>query len=323
MTLLVQSFLLSFKTFWRYLIVMPFVLIPSFLVLMTLLLTPLLITRGFVLVLFLVAPILFSILFAFIFAFLIISISSFNIMIGCRAAFGAMGVHNDLDFGRLVGKSFAFTFAQLAASVFMALILGGIVAATFLMSDAGTQFLSNPAANVAFLVNFMLGHPVAIGVGILSILLSLGLSALLAVPMAGAAISATPKMGPTDAFIGIGKAFLPILILLIVIAVVTSMTGVYSHISMLAGALASAATQYLTSQPMIWPAQTEVALGVVMFLFVVWTSCWFYAAAALGWRNYTDDRDEALAYKRHVERFEPEDLRALREKRDQERAALI
>jgi hypothetical protein len=322
MDFLFQAFILSFKTFLRYLIVMPFVVIPGILVVFTMLATPILISRGAVLVIFLIAPILFSTLAVVLFAFLITALTTFNIMVGCRAAFGAMGRHNELDFGRLVGKSLTFTIAQLAAGLFILLILGGIVAATFLMSESGSQFLQNPVANPLYLVEFMTAHPVAIGVGLLSILLSLSLSALLAVPMAGAAISATPKMGPTDAFIGIGTAFLPILALLVIIAVGCAVSGAYAHMAMLLTKLVTVYAQYAGGLALEWPTAQEWLLGAAMFLFVVWTSCWFYAAAALGWKNYTDEREAAFADKRQIERFEPDELRALREKRDRDRAAL-
>jgi hypothetical protein len=319
MTLLFQAFLLSFKTFLRYLIVMPFVVIPGALVLMTLMLTPILMTRGLILVIFMFAPILFSALLIIIFSFLLTVLSSFNIMIGCRAAFGAMGRFNDLDFGRLVGKSFAFTFAQMVAGAFIALILGGIVAATFLFSEGGGAFMADPAANMAFLASFLKDNPVAIGVGLLSLLLTLAVSAVLAIPMAGAAISATPKMGPTDAFIGVGTAFVPVLALLIGIGVLLAYTGAYEAVIMLFAMLATTFAQHLGGLPLVWPTMSDILLGAGMFLFIVWTSCWFYAAAALGWKNFTDDRDATLANKREVEQFAPEDLRALREKRDRER----
>jgi hypothetical protein len=323
MALLFQSFLLSFKTFLRYLIVMPFVVIPGALIVMTLMLTPLLMTRGLILIIFLFAPILFSTLIIIIFAFLITALSSFNVMIGCRAAFGSMGRHNDLDFGRLVAKSFAFTFAQLAAGAFIALILGGIVAAIFVFSQGGEQFLQNPAASPEFVLLFVMDNPAVVVIAVLSVLLSIAVAAVLAVPMAGAAISATPKMGPTDAFIGVGTAFVPILLLLIGTSVVLGVTGAYQAVSMLMATLATTFAQHLGGLPLVWPTLEQMLMGVGMFLFIVWTSCWFYAAAALGWRNYTDNREASLAVKRQVERFEPEDLRALREKRERDRLATV
>lgn len=322
MTLLVESFLLSFKTFLRYLIVMPFVVIPAFLIVITLMVTPLLLTRGLILIVFLFAPILFSGLLFLIFGFLFTAISSFNIMVGCRAAFGAMGRYNDLDFGRLVGKSFAFTFAQMAAGFFIVLILGGIVAATALMGAGQAQISAAMATNPALLADYISTNALVIVVLILSAILSLCVSAVLAVPMAGAAISATPKMGPTDAFLGIGTAFVPILVLLILVSVGLTITGAYGMITIFVAKLSTTLTQYMTDMPLVWPTMDETLVGVGMFLFVVWTSCWFYAAAALGWQGYSDDRDAIHAQKVESERFSQDELRAFREMRDKQREAL-
>lgn len=317
MTLLTQSFVLSFATLWRYLIVMPFVVIPGFLIFMTIFIVPVLLPP--VIVIFLAAPVLSSTLFTVILTFLAVSISSFNIMVGCRSAFGAMGTFNDLDFGRLARKSMSFSMVQLVASLFLMLTLGGIIAATFLMSDGGTQFMANPTANSGFLVEFLTGHPMAVTVMIVGFALSLGISALLSVPMAGAAISATPNMGNTDAFIGLGSAFLPVLILLILVSIGCSLSGAYEAMFTLLAKLTETVALYLSNAPLIWPAQGEVLLGSAMFMFVIWTSCWFYAASALGWKRFSDDRADALAYNAKVDRFDPEELRALREKRDRDR----
>jgi hypothetical protein len=323
MTLLIESFFLSFKTFLRYLVVMPFVVIPGFLILMTIFLTPVLLSQGFILIIFLFAPVFFATLIGLIFGFLLTAMTSFNIMIGCRAAFGAMGRFNDLDFGRLVGKSFVFTLAQMAAGVFIVLILGGIVAATVLLG-AGTSLVApGPDITPLFLLDFMTSHPLTIGLGLLSLLLSLSLSALLAVPMAGAAISATPKMGPTDAFIGLGAGFLPLLSLLIIVSVGLTVSGSYSALIIVLTKLATTFAQYLGNLPLVWPTPQETLFGVAMFLFIVWTSCWFYAAAALGWKGHSDDRDASLAQKVESERFSPDDLRAFRELRDRQRNAMV
>jgi hypothetical protein len=85
--------------------------------------------------------------------------------------------------------------------------------------------------------------------------------------------------------------------------------------------LSTTIAQHLGGLPLVWPTWDQTLLGVGMFLFIVWTSCWFYAAAALGWKNFTDDREAGLASKRDIERFDPEDLRALREKRERDRLA--
>jgi hypothetical protein len=272
-----------------------------------------------VIALFLAAPLLVGGLFWILFCFLFIALSSLNIMVGCRAAFQAMGRHNELDFGRLVAKSFSFSAVQMLATVFLTLVLGGIIAVTFLGSDGGAAFLANPAGNLDYLAGFVGGHPVTLLVLILGFAASLAISAVLAVPMAGAAISATPKMGPTDAFIGIGTAFLPIFILVAATAVGCAAIGAYAAIGNLLGGLAQTITLYMSNAPLIWPATADLGLGLAMLLLVFWTSCWFYAAAALGWKSYTDNRDAAIANKVQAERFEPDELRALREQRDRAR----
>ncbi|MGL5009366.1 MAG: hypothetical protein ACRC6I_05755, partial [Paracoccaceae bacterium] len=103
------------------------------------------------------------------------------------------------------------------------------------------------------------------------------------------------------------------------IALASTLSGAYAAIGTLAAKLAEVLAQYLTSAPLVWPSQNEVLLGIAMFMFIVWTSCWFYAASALGWKRFTDDRAEAIAIKVTAERFDPEELRALREKRDRQR----
>jgi hypothetical protein len=150
-------------------------------------------------------------------------------------------------------------------------------------------------------------------------LVSLAVSAVLAVPMAGAAISATPKMGPTDAFIGLGSAFLPVLGVLIITQVLCTISGAYGYLTVFCWQLSTAFFQYVTEQPVSWLAQDQMLLALGMTVVVVWSSSWFFAASALGWRRFVDEREAALSFKVEAERFSPEELRLLREKRDRER----
>jgi hypothetical protein len=316
MQLIFKSFILSFSTLWRYLLVMPIVVIPGLIAVCSLLFVPAFVVGGMILAIAVNAPMLVGGLFTIYATFLMSSFICFTIMMGCRSAFAAMGRKNDLDFPRLISKSMAFTTVQMVVWVFIVVVLGGVASAYSLMSgDIGPTFAQSPEVAIQLIMQ----NPVILSAGFVMILLSLAISALLAVPMAGAAISATPKMGPTDAFIGLGTAFLPIMGVLIVTQVLCTLTGAYLHLSVFIGQLGMAAFQYLTERPIVWMATDQLLLTGGMTLVVVWASCWFYAAAALGWKGYTDEREAALAYKAEVDRFSPDDLRRLREKREQNR----
>lgn len=315
MLLIAHSFFLSFHTLWRYLIVMPFVAIPGLLVVFA---VSALVFGGGIVFLLVFSPVLVGGLLTLIMVFLFTALSCFNIMVGCRAAFGAMGQTNDLDFGRLVGKSMTFTLMQMVLNVFLLIVVVGIIATVFLMSAEGAS-VDSVMANPQVFAAQISAHPVTVGLMIGATVISLALSALLSVPMAGAAISATPKMGPTDPFLGLGTAFLPVLLVLIATGVLCTATGAYAMSFGLIATVASNLVLLITSEPMIWPPVEFVLLGLAMTLLVIWSSCWFYAASALGWKRFSDDRDAATTAKVSYNRFEPEDLRALREKRDHER----
>jgi hypothetical protein len=322
MTLIYNSFILSFQTLWRYLLIMPFVVIPGLLVVVSLLVVPFLATGGAMLSILLFAPLLFGGLLMLIATFLITAFMTFNIMMGCRSAFSAMGRQNELDFGRLVGKSLTFTLVQMIVGVFLMVVLGGVVAIAGLTSAGGLSLQSFQAAPEAAMLQ-LAENPVILVVSILSVLLSLAVSALLAVPMAGTAISATPKMGPTDPFLGLGTAFLPVLIVLIITQVLCTLTGAYAQLAILFGQGMTALFQLNAGRPVALLLPPEMlALAAAMTLLVIWASCWFYSAAALGWQKFKDDRDEALAIKTEVNRFSPDELRRLREQREQTRGVV-
>ncbi len=319
MNLIFNSFVLSFQTLWRYLLVMPFVVIPGLLVVITLFIVPFIASGGVFLSLLLVAPILFGGLILLVATFLITAFMTFNIMMGCRSAFAAMGRRNDLDFGRMVGKSMTFTIVQIVVSIFLFLVLGGVLAAIALTSPTGfspEMFMASPELAIVQSAQ----NPVYLIIGLLWALLSLALSALLAVPMAGAAISATPKMGPTDAFIGLGTAFFPVLMVLIVTQVLCTVTGAYAFLITFFGQGAMMLYQLNAGLPVEVMPMQDLAITAGMTLVVFWSSSWFYAAAALGWQSYRDERDEAIAYKAEVDRFSPDELRRLRELREQNRS---
>jgi hypothetical protein len=317
MTLVANAFFLSFSTLWRYLMVLPFVAIPGLAVVFSL---SLLVVGGGVVFLVLFSPLLVGTLLTLVMIFLITSFSCFNIMVGCRAAFGAMGRVNELDFGRLVGKSMTFTLLQMAVSVFLVVVAAGVFASIYLLAPEGTLSTGSMMANPQQFMAEVATHPATLAVAAAAMLASLGLSALLSVPMAGSAISATPKMGPTDPFLGIGTAFFPVFVVLIATGVLCTVTGAYAMSAGLISMLISNAILLMSNQPMIWPELEFTLLSAAMTLLVIWASCWFYAAAALGWKRYTDQRDAAVAATAEYERFNPEELRALREKRDRERS---
>lgn len=315
MTLIANSFVLSFNTLWRYLLVMPFVVIPGLIVVISVIIGPVFIFGGMFAGALYFAPLLAGSVILIFVSFLISSFMCYNIMIGCRSAFAAMGQRNDLDFPRLIGKSMNFTLVQMIAWVFIVVVLGGVGAGYALLT--GGLSLGGSAPEVAMLE--AASNPLFIVLSVVMVLISLAVSALLAVPMAGAAISATPKMGPTDAFIGLGSAFLPVLGVLVITQVLCTITGAYGYLGMFIWQLSTAFFQYVTEQPVAWLAQEQFLLALGMTLLVIWASSWFYAASALGWRRYVDAREEALSYKVEYDRFTPEELRLLREKRDRER----
>jgi hypothetical protein len=318
MQLIFKSFVLSFSTLWRYLMVMPFVVVPGVLVVISLLVVPFLATGGAVLSIILIAPLLFGGLFTLLASFLVTAFLTYNIMIGCRAAFAALGRKNELDAARLVGVSMRFTLTQMVVFIFIFFAFGGIMAAILLMSGENPQLF---ATNPELVLLTAATNPIYLIGGLVMALLSLAVSALLATPMAGAAISATPKMGPTDPFQGLGTAFLPILAVLIITQVICTLTGAYAFLMLFWGQIATGTFQLLNGEAVTFLPWQDFAGVAGMTLLVIWASCWFYSAAALGWKGYSDDREAALSFQREEERFSPDELRRLRELRELNRLA--
>jgi hypothetical protein len=291
MKVIYRSFILSFSVLWRYLIVLPFLAIPCGLIAIVASFFPLI---GIVIA---------------------TGALTFVMMIGFRSAFQAIRAGNDLDFGQLVKASLIFGIAQILLGLLVGLVVIAAFAVMALIDPEVAPLLRNPRANIAAITGFFQTSEMTQIISMGSFVLLQAISAVIAVPMAGAAHSATPNDPGTDIWRGLGSSFWAILAILLVCYGVGTLSGLYDGLGLAGLFTVSAAIAAVAGEPIIWvtPQHGLWLLGCIVFL--IWTSCWYFAAAALGWNKHLHDRQQAIAAIHRPQHVDADGLRALREAR--------
>jgi hypothetical protein len=291
MRLIFRSFGLSFAVLWRYLILLPFLIIFCGLIAMVAFILPLV---GIVIGM---------------------GAITFATMIGMRSAFQALGDHNDLDFAQLVKASLMFGIAQIIMGVLVAIVGLAAFAVAALMTPEIAPLLGNLRINTPVIIAFFQTSPITQMISVGSIVLFQVISAIIAVPMAGAAYSATPHDTGSDIWRGLGASFWPICAILLIIYAASTQSGIYDGLGQIWLFLTVTAISAFSGDPIIGATAAQLGWMIGCFVYVIWTSCWYFAAAALGWHKHLHDRQEAIAAIHRPQHVDGDALRALRESR--------
>jgi hypothetical protein len=290
MQLMFSAFRLSLSVLWRYLIVLPFLVVLC----------------GLIATVSSIVPLIGIAIAA--------GAMTFAILIGMRTAFQAMGDYNDLDFAQLVKASLVFGLAQIVLGLLVGLVAIAAFAAAALLTPEIAPLLRNPRVNWLTIMAFFETSPITQMISIGSIVLFQAISALIAVPMAGAAHSATQQNPGSDIWRGLGASFLPICAILLISYGIGIQSGMYDGLFQVWLFLIQMAITAFAGDTIIWATAGQIAWMIACFVYLIWTSCLYFAAAALGWKKHLDDRQQAItAVKKPVD---TDTLRAMREGRE-------
>ncbi len=281
MPLFLQALPLSFKTLWRYLFLLPF---------LTALTAAATLVTGFIPIIGLIVPGVMSVLCT---------------LAGLRCALNARGHDGEVDLGKLVRASFGYFVLGIVVSLVMAVpVVGlGLVAS---LTDSGTVGPSSGESG------FGIGE---IGVLVLA-LASLLFMCAMAVPMTAAAATATVRGSQSDLFWGFGSGTVSLAIVWVLCSIGCALLFFAFHemVAMFV-ILQSDVSELVKLFLGLQHKEIVIPFMIGSILFVVWTSCWFFATAVLGWEREKRKQTAQVRKAAHVPRVSADDLRALRESR--------
>jgi hypothetical protein len=281
MPLFLKALPLSLKTLWRYLFLLPF---------LTALTIAVTYVAAYIPIIGLIVPGVMSVLCT---------------LAGLRCALNAYGHDSDLDLGKLIRASFWY---------FVLGIVIGLVA-TVLVAGLGQVASLTGSGNVGPGSGDGSFGMLEIGVLVLALVGLLFMSAM-AVPMTAAAATATVRGSQSDLFWGFGSGTVSIAIVWVLGTIGCALLFFAFHEVVAVFVILQGDVSELTRIFLALPHK-EVVIPVMIgsLLFVVWTTCWFFATSVLAWDR---TRTQQVAKVRKVvaaPRMSAEDLRALREAR--------
>jgi len=273
--LFLRALPLSFQTFWRYLILLPFLAIAAF---------------------------VFSVIGSFIpfVSYLVpAAVSAYLILMGLRCALAARGHYNRPSNKQLLLASFVFGILHLVVENVYAMVGLGVL---WVMAQFGMTVNDSNILSYA-LVIFPLYYLVVSIYG-----------SLMAVPMTEAA-SASPRGPDNGYFFGFGAGFFSLLPVSLVWAYGGKFFAFFGEvwaifIMMLSAIVAARKGEDI---PWEWNFDTSYLLGGT--LFMAWASSWFFATAVLAWEKAGQRRKQARTDVIEAQRLSGDELRALRKSR--------
>jgi hypothetical protein len=280
--LFLQALPLSVQTFWRYLLLLPFLAIGAFVLFLT----------TFVPIIGLFVP---------------GTISTGLVIIGLRCALSARGHGNELDAVRLLTVSVAFCLINIFVDL---LVMAGNWIVAWGIDLAGIEI--DP---VGLLVGLLgLSYYWA---GVLLVLLSPTAlaSAALAVPMTAAAISATPRGGGTKLFYGLGAGFPGLMIVMAVWLFGGHVFSIFGEVWTTFGLMASALWAWYQGDGLPWDISLDPWSAFASTLYMTWASSWFFATAVLTWERKVEFGRAERAARIEANRVSSDDIRDLRTRR--------
>jgi hypothetical protein len=248
--LFVKAIPLTLSTFWRYLLLLPFLAIGAF---------------------------LFSLLtvIPIVGFFIPMIVNTALLILGLRCALAAHGYHNTLDNGKLLTFSFAFGVLFELFGQLLGIVSGAVIA---LAIEAGVEF--DPLGLFVGLFGVSLYWS-----GLLLALLSPTalIIAVLAVPMTGAAHAMTYRGRYVRLFEGFGSGLLSLLFVLAVWLIAGNMYAIIGEIWTVFGLIVTAAWAFFEGEPIPWAITLEPWTALSSTLLMACASSWFFATAVLAW----------------------------------------
>lgn len=277
MPLLLRALPLSLQTFWRYLILLPFLAIAAFV---------LSVVGAFI---------------PFVNYLVPAAVSAFLIIMGLRCALAARGHYGTSGFKQLLFASFVYGILNLIVKNIYVLVGWGIMKVI-------------PEFGITINDENLLGSAIVI-FSLYYILISI-FASLIAVPMTEAA-AATPR-GPDNGYLfGFGTGAFSLFLIMLVWTFGGKFLAIFGEVwiifLMLLGALFAA----LRGDDIPWEWSTDLTTLIGGTLFMTWASSWFFATAVLAWENAGQRRKKARTTAIEAQRVSGEDLRALRQSRQQ------
>lgn len=288
-----QSFFLSFSTFWRYLIVMPFVVGIAFVLIL-----------GFMFIFPLVAILIYLVA------------STFSALIAIRGALAAKGVFGEPVLSRLLTASLGYGLLQTFFYLLMyfAAILVVMIIGIYELEDVNQALMSGDTDN---LKQLFYSHPMMMSVAIGTLLAVNAFSCALLVPMSASAYSASRKAKPLDFFWGFGASFISLSIVLIFVNLIAFGTDVYTKsVEFISYGIMYAMTKLTGARGLFTPVEAdEIIIMAFCFLASVWLFCWQYAAGALAFLKRREKIEQRKVAESSGPVEHPVDLAELRKSR--------
>lgn len=282
MPLFLRSLPLSFGTLWHYVFVLPLVLLFA---------TPLMVLT--------LLPLIGSLISVTIFTF-------FAVM-GYRCALAAFGKGNEPAIEKLVKSSMFFGSINTVVAVVLVFLCVGAVMGLERIGVKGD--MDAPWGDAI---------PMVPSLAVIAFLVVNGLyNCAIAVPMAAAAVEATPSGRSADPLFGIGRGMFSLALIWILWLVGIYYSGIIQFaIEQVTYLLYQTLGRFLDLKPIEMP-QYNVPWLIASMLFLMWGTCWYYATAVIAWDDEVKSRKAERTKTREVSRMNADDLRALREARMQ------
>ncbi len=285
MPLFLLSLPLSFKTFWRYLLILPVLAVGAFVLSLA----------GFIPVVGFVIP---------------GTVSALCVLVGLRCALAARGRWNAPDLGQLLRTSLVFCIVNMIATW----LIVTVAALGFLEIAIVLDWLGMPKEAVNHALAWIGGGAILLTL----ILLSLYYSAI-AVPMTGAAAACTERGGNADPVFGFGTGMVSLTLVALVWLCGGRFLAFFGEVWVVFGMMATAIWAMANGEEVPWDFSLDLNSLMGSTLFMTWASSWFYATAVLAWERADERRRAALAAETQAKRVPVTDICALREARDGQR----
>lgn len=284
MPLFLKSLPLSLKTLWRYLFLLPF---------LTAFTTAATYAAAFIPIIGLIVPGVMSVLCT---------------LAGLRCALNAYGHDSDLDLGKLIRASFGYFVLGIVISVFL-FVLTAALAQVASLTGSGTVGPGSRDTGFGLPEISML----------LLFLCALLFMAAMAVPMTAAAATATVRGSQSDLFWGFGAGTISLAIVWVLGSIGCAVLFFAFHQWVAWFVILQSDVSDLVQRFLALPHK-EIVIPVMggSILFVVWTTCWFFATAVLAWDRARTRQVARVRKPVDVPRVSSEELRALRKARMQQ-----
>jgi hypothetical protein len=287
MPLFLQALPLSFKTFWRYLAVLPILGVIAFLLLLA----------SAIPIVGLVVP---------------GTVYAYCIMTGLRCALAARGHTTDPGFGYMLRAGLQFFFLT-----FLATLVIQPLAALLSLGLSGwlgwLDGLVDDDPRIFLVVGSLFG--------IYALFMMLW-SAALAVPMTAAVAGTNRRSYALNPIDGFGSGMLGLTLISLVWMVGGSVFSIFGEVATMFLILAETLRAVIANEDPAWDWSLSPLSLLGGTLYMTWASSWFFSAAVLYWERVTARRSGAARAKIEAARVSADDLRALREARMRGRSDL-